>query len=147
MIRRSCKTIQTDIAAIRGYLDNNPKIKINLKQEDIQDKKVTVREYRAIFLSTKVFESLIHSEVFAHFESETQTNLVELYYRIELNNDNISRNTDVLISKAKYPQSKQELQNVEYDFETSIADYQDELSSFLVKAEESIKNELQKIES
>ena len=92
-----------------------------------------------------MYESLIHSEVFSHFESETQTNLDELYFKIERNNDNLRRKTDAVISQDKYPQSKSALQGVVSNFETLMAGYQDEIRSFLDKAQKSIQKELEKI--
>ena len=149
MIRRFCNTILTDLAAIEKAIigESYPKKKIKVKQKDTQGKEVFIlRESDTeVFLSTKVYESLTHSEVFSHFESETQTNLDELYFKIERNNDNLRRKTDAVISQDKYPQSKSALQGVVSNFETLMAGYQDEIRSFLDKAQKSIQKELEKI--
>ena len=92
-----------------------------------------------------MYESLIYSGLFSHFESETQTNLDELYYKIERNNDNLARLADVIISKSKFPQSN--LQDVVDNFEKLITDYEQEIKEYLSKVENSIKYELQKIQS
>lgn len=128
MIRRFCNTIQTDITTIKNAISGDKYPKKKIENKNI--------EYTNVLLSTKVQESLIYSGLFSHFESETQTNLDELYYKIEHNNDNLARLADVIISKSKFPQSN--LQDVVDNFEKLITDYEQEIKEYLSKVENSI---------
>jgi hypothetical protein len=77
--RRSCNAILKEIEDHRDTL-RNP----NLRHEYVQ-RSGTIK-YSIRVLTSDAFESVLHSGLFTHFQTETQNSLTNLYIRIRLRN-------------------------------------------------------------
>ena len=83
---------------------------------------------------------------FAHFNSQTQLNLDDLYYKIERNNDNLKRRTDAMISRdSGDARNAQKIQEVVDDFERLLTNYEKEIINLLVEVEKNLQHELDRI--
>lgn len=136
-IRRWCDTLGNDVTQIRQAITGEKFDKVTSKK----GKKSTT-----VYLSTKIYDSLIYSGYLTYFEPNTQDNLDNLYYKIERNNDNIDRRTDVIISKdSKLISDTAGIDNVIENFHDLISDYQEEILELLDKVEKNLSHELEKV--
>jgi hypothetical protein len=136
MIRQFCQTILNDIKEIRKHITVAGHTKVNWEPKKI--------EYTQVFISTNVYQSVLHSGVFTHFETDTQLNLDMLYYIIEGVNDNHKRLLDARISHRKDPESI--FHEIFEEIECSVTKYQKEILTLLDKCEINIKHELERID-
>jgi len=135
-IRRFCITLQNDTKHIRQDIKEG----VDIVTSKNGKKSTTV------YLSTKIYDSLICSGLISHLLPQTQSNLDNLYYKIERNNDNIRRRTDVVIRRdLNLDPAKTETLNVIDKFHELISDYQKEILEYLDKVENDLKIEINKL--
>lgn len=139
MIRQYCETIQNDTKQIKDNIAgkaSNAYTKVKRADKNI--------EYTRVFISTNVYQSVLHSGVFTHFEMDTQINLDNLYYIIEGVNDNHKRLLDKGFSLTKPPPT--DLQEFVEEIQCSITKYQKEILRLSDLCDKDMKHELQKID-
>lgn len=139
-IRRFTNTILVDIKQI-----HDAKTGDKYKQDKRIDEKKKI-EYTPVYISTKVYESFIYSGLIAQFDSQTQLNLDDLYYKIDRSNDSLKRRTDAVISRdSGMAPNREEIQKVIDKFEVLLTEYEKEILDLLVEAEKNLRYELEKI--
>jgi hypothetical protein len=137
VIRRFCNTFGNDIKQIREAITGEKYEKVTSKNG---------KASTTVYLSTKIYDSLIYSGYTTQFETDTQTNLDNLYYKIERNNDNIRRRTDAIISRdSKLISDTAGIEQVIENFHDLISDYQTEILDLLDKVEKNLSHELEKV--
>jgi len=137
VIRRWCDTLMNDINQIRIAITGERFDKVTSKKG---------KSSTTVYLSIKIYDSLIYSGYLTRFEPSTQDNLDNLYYKIERNNDNIDRRTDAIISRdSKLISDRTGIEHVIENFHDLISDYQTEILELLDKVEKNLSDELDKI--
>jgi hypothetical protein len=133
-IRRFCKTLHSDTKQIREDITGSNFPKVTSKNG---------KTSTTVYLSTKIYDSLIFSGLITHFLPETQNNLDNLSYKTDRNNDNIRRRIEVVIRRDLTLNLDGTLiQKVIENFHELISDYQKEIVDLLDKVEVNIKVEL-----
>ena len=135
-IRRFCVTLQNDAKQIKKEIMEGV--------DKVKSKKGKVST--TVYLSTKIYDSLIYSGLIGYLLSQTQGNLDNLYYKIERNNDNIRRRTDIVIRRDLTPDiAGTEILEVIDKFHELISDYQKEIIELLDKVENDLSIEISRL--
>lgn len=135
-----CKSILKDITNIKESINGNNYLKrINQK---------TGISYTVLTISTNIYTSLLHSGIYPNLKVDTQLELNECYYKIQLHNEALKERNNINVTYQLLSNVNEEkISNIFFDYDRIITEYEVELNSSISKLENYLKRELKKVNS
>lgn len=135
-----CKTILKDIANIKESINGNNYPKRIDQKQDIY--------YTVLTISIHIYTSLLYSGIFTHLRIDTQLELNECYYNIQLHNEalkernNINATYQLLSNK-----EEKKISDILYHYDRMTTEYEREIKLSINKLENYLGEELKKVNS
>jgi hypothetical protein len=134
-----CKTILKDIKNIYEAINGDRYLKkIN---------KENATHYTVLTISTNIYTSLLHSGIFTNLGIDTQLELDEFYYKIQLHNEAIDERNNINTTYQILATVEKDISTVLFQYDRLITEYEVEINLSINKLETYLKEELKKVDS
>ena len=134
-----CKTILKDIKNIYESINGDTYFKRINKENDTR--------YTSLTISTNKYTSLLHSGIFTHLGIDTQLELDECYYKIQLHNEALRERNNIHVTYQISSNEKRNISSILFEYDRMITEYEKEINSSISKLENYLKGELKKVNS
>ena len=134
-----CNTILQDIKNIQESINGDTYLK------KINEENAT--HYTILTISTNKYTSLLHSGIFTHLGIDTQLELDECYYKIQLHNEALKERNNINATYQILSNEERNISNILFEYDRKITEYEVEINSSINKLENYLKEELKKINS
>ena len=131
-----CKSILKDIANIKELINGNNYFKRIIQEQEIH--------YTILTISTNIYNSLLHSGIFTHLGIDTQLELNECYYKIQLHNEALKERNNVNVPYQLLSNEEKKISSILFVYDRMITEYEIEINSSINKLENYLREELKK---
>ncbi len=128
-----------DITNINESLNGNNYLKRINKEQSIH--------FTIITISTNIYTSLLHSGIFTNLRINTQLELNECYYKIQLHNEVLKERNNINITYQILANKERKISEILFEYDRMITEYEIEIKTSINKLDTYLRVELKKVNS
>jgi hypothetical protein len=103
--------------------------------------------FTIITISTNIYTSLLHSGIFTHLGIDTQLELNECYYKIQLHNEALKERNNVNVTYHILSKGERKISEILFEYDRMITEYEIEIKTSIKKLDNYLRQELKKVNS